>query len=237
MADHLAQAELLADLGRYDEAAAELEPEAERDPAAATLLAWIRLASGAPRQALAAVEAPAEHPADQDGTGSFEPELEQLVVRGMALVESGRVDEAARVAEAILRRAPADGNACASAAVIMSAGRPGKIALDAAWEGVRRCPEQPRAHLILGVVAAALELPEIARRAYQEAMALDPRLAQTEPAPGVARWELHRYAVALGRFLGEPPAAQAGPGGAPASGLGTGGLREWWREFTARFRR
>jgi tetratricopeptide (TPR) repeat protein len=195
----LQRAELLADLGRYGEAAAELAGAGPDDVAALTLLARVRLAGGAPREALAAADAAVRAgPAD----------LGALIARGMVLAGLGRVDEAAAQAEEILRRGRGDGYACTSAAAILAGGRTGQVALDAAWEGVRLSPQQPRAHLVLGVVAARLGMREIAERAYREALALDPALAVPPAVPaalGLARAEQHRYAAALAHLgRGEP---------------------------------
>jgi tetratricopeptide (TPR) repeat protein len=209
----LQRAELLADLGRFDEAAAELAEAGPDDLPALTLLARVRLAGGSPREALAAADAAVRAgPAD----------LGALIARGMALAGLGRVDEAAAQAEQILRRGRGDGDACTSAAAILSGGRTGQVALDAAWEGVRLSPERPRAHLVLGVVAAQLGLPEIAEQAYREALALDPTLAEPPAAPaGLDRAELRRYAAALahlGRAV--PPRSEVdGPR------VGAGGVR------------
>jgi tetratricopeptide (TPR) repeat protein len=209
------RAELLADLGRYDEAAAELAGVPPDDLAAFTLLARVRLAAGSPGEALAAADAAvAAGPAD----------LDALIVRGLALADLGRVDEAAAQAEQILRHGRGNGYACTSAAAILAAGRTGQVALDAAWEGVRLAPDQPRAHLVLGVVASRLGLRQIAERAYQEALTLDPQLPLAQPGHGMARTEQHRYAAALSQFgpaepaagdAGQPP--DRGSGSAPAA--------------------
>lgn len=213
---YLQRAELLADLGRYEEAAQELAPAAPSEVPAAALLARVRLAAGAPREALAATEV---------ATAAGTADLGLLVARGMALAELGRVDEAAGQAERILQRGAGDGDALTSAAAILAMVRSGQVALDAAWEGVRLAPEQPRAHLVLGLVAGGLGMAEIARRAYQEALALDPQLPDAEAAVGVARLELYRYTVVLGRLTG---AAPTGP-------LRGDGLRRMFQSISDRF--
>jgi tetratricopeptide (TPR) repeat protein len=200
---YVQRAELLADLGRYEEAAAELAETAVDDAPAQTLLARVLLAAGSPQRALAAADAAvAAAPAD----------LPALIARGMALADLGRVDDAAAEAEQILRRGRGNGYACTSAAAILAGVRNGQVALDAAWEGVRLTPDQPRAHLVLGVVAAQLGLNEIAERAYREALALDPRLSVAQAPLGVVRVEQQRYATVLSRFAKpgttDPPAAE-----------------------------
>lgn len=205
---HVRRAELLADLGRYDEAAAELAGADPTDVAAHTLLARVKLAAGEPKAALAAADAAvAADPAD----------LDALIARGMVLADLGRVDEAAAQAEQILRHGTGSGYAYTSAAAILAAVRNGRAALDAAWEGVRLTPDQARAHLVLGVVAARLGMEDIARRAYREALALDPRLPVAQAALGVVRLEQHRYARALSHLSTPPrPAPPAVPAPAPA---------------------
>jgi tetratricopeptide (TPR) repeat protein len=188
---HVQRAELLADLGRYEEAAAELAEAAVDDVPAQTLLARVLLAAGSPARALAAADA---------AVAAGPTDLPALIARGMALADLGRVDDAAAEAEQILRRGRGDGYACTSAAAILAGVRNGQVALDAAWEGVRLTPDQPRAHLVLGVVAAQLGLDEIAGRAYREALALDPRLSVAQAPLGVVRVEQQRYATVLSRF-------------------------------------
>ncbi|MPZ27148.1 MAG: hypothetical protein GEV12_12245 [Micromonosporaceae bacterium] len=217
---YVQRAELLADLGRYEEAAAELAEAPPTDVPALILLARVRLAGGSPREALAAADA---------AVAAWPTDLPAMIARGMTLAELGRVDEAAGQAEQILRRGRGDGYACTSAAAILAEVRVGQVALDAAWEGVRLVPDQPRSHLVLGVVASRLGLDEIAGRAYLEALGLDPQLAVAEPAPaalGMARAEQHRYAAALShlrRAEAVGSGAGSGSGGGGGSGSGSGG--------------
>lgn len=206
---YLQRAELLAELGRFDEAAAELAQAEAADAPAQTLLARVRLAVGTPKQALAAADAAvAAAPAD----------LAALIVRGRALAALGRVDDATAQAEQVLRRGRGNGAACTGAAAILAEVRVGQVALDAAWEGVRLAPEQPGAHLVLGVVAVRLGLDDVAERAYQEALALDPELSEPDRAEqGLLRLEQHRYAAALGRIAkADRTRSPAEPGPQPA---------------------
>ncbi len=200
---HVQRAELMADLGRYTEAAAELADADARDVPAQTLLARVKLAEGAPREALAAADAAVR--ADPTDLGA-------LIARGMVLADLGRVEEAVSQAEEILRHGRGNGYACTSAAAILSEVRNGQVALDAAWEGVRLTPDQSRAHLVLGVVAARLGMTDVAQRAYREALSLDPGLSMAQAALGVARVEQHRYVQALSHLADrEPPPAAAPP--------------------------
>ena len=198
---HIARAELLADLGRYEEAAEELSDLRSDDVAGYTLLSRIRLASGDLRGALAAAEA---------AVAAAPRDIGAQVARGMALADLGRVDEAAEQAERLLRHGSADGYACTSAAAILAQVRNGKVALEAAWQGVRLTPHQPRAHLVLGVVAAGLGLSDIAARAYREALELDPGLPVPQAAVGIARTEQQRYVRLLSRLTGDTPTRSPG---------------------------
>lgn len=209
---YLQRAELLADLGRYEEAVEELERAVSDAPDHAptqTLLARVRLATGALPAALQAADA---------AVAAAPTDVAANIARGMVLADLGQIDEAAAQAEQILRHGRGDGYACTSAAAILAQVRTGQVALDAAWEGVRLNPDQPRAHLVLGVVAARLGLDDIAERAYGEALRLDPQLETTEPVLGLVRQEQHRYAQALSRFQTRRRAPSVTGAPTPAAG-------------------
>lgn len=200
---YLQRAELLADLGQYEDAASELAEAASVDAPAQVLRARLYLATGELKAALAAAEA---------AVAASSTDVTALATRGTVLAELGRVDEAAQMAERILRHGRGDGYASTSAAAILAEARVGQLALDAAWEGVRLTPEQPRAHLVLGVVAARLGLTDVAVRAYQEALALAPQLADDDHALGLVRQELYHYAMILERYAEAGGAGSDGPG-------------------------
>lgn len=185
---YLQRAELLADLGRYDEAAAELDQALAADPrdvAALTLLTRVRLAAGKPKEALeSANQAVAAGPGD----------LGALAARGLVLVELQHPANAARMADELLRLGPDSAFAQISGAAILGQARNGQRALDAAWRGVQLAPELPLAHLVLGTVAAHLELFDLAERAYREAVRLDPELAAgARHDLGLIRFEQRRF--------------------------------------------
>jgi tetratricopeptide (TPR) repeat protein len=185
------RAEMLADLGRYDEAADELGFAVALDPdnaAAPTLLARVYLAAGRPTEALAAADtAVAAAPSDLDALGA----------RAMALIDLRRYAEAADLADDILRLAPEDADALCVGAAVLAESRNGQRALDAAWRAVELAPDEPRTHLVLGLVAARLELFQLAEKAYREALELDPDLVEARHNIGVIRLEQRRYSEAL----------------------------------------
>ncbi|WNM42285.1 tetratricopeptide repeat protein [Micromonospora halotolerans] len=188
---YVQRAQLLAELGRYDEAAEELDGALATDPGnagALTMLARVHLAAGRPAEALPVAEA-----AVAAAAGALSP----LVARGFALVDLGRWKAAASTGDEILALGPDDAYAQRSAAAILAGARNGQAALNAAWRGVELAPETAQAHLVLGLVAARLELYDLAERAYREALRLDPELAEARHDMGVIRLEQRRYAVAL----------------------------------------
>ncbi|GIE97998.1 tetratricopeptide repeat protein [Paractinoplanes rishiriensis] len=182
---------LLADLGRYDEAAGEIAAgltDAPDEPSLLGTLARIHLAAEQPAEALVAADRAA---------ASAPAMLSTLVVRAMALTDSRRYAEAAGVAGDILQRWPADAYAQRTGAALLSESRNGQEALNAAWNGVRAAPTEAEAHLVLAVVAARLRLFELAQRAYAEALDLDPAIGDAQRDVGIVRFERRRWAQAL----------------------------------------
>ncbi|MFI6823565.1 tetratricopeptide repeat protein [Micromonospora sp. NPDC050187] len=213
---YLQRAQLLAELGRYDEAAGELAHLLARDPThapALTMLARVHLAADRGAEALTAAESAAAA-----APGVVEP----LVARGLALSDLQRYAEAARTADEILALGPDDAYAQRSAAAILAGARNGQPALNAAWRGVELAPEEPQAHLVLGLVAARMELFDLAERAYSEALRLDPELGEAQHDIGVIRLEQRRYAEALEHLA---DAAAISPGRVDSGRTISDGLR------------
>lgn len=182
---------LLADLGRYDEAAGEIAAgltDAPDEPSLLATLARIHLAAEQPAEALVAAER---------AVATTPPTLTGLVTQAMALTDSRRYGEAAKVASDILRRWPADAYAQRTGAALLSESRNGQEALNAAWNGVRVAPAEAEAHLVLAVVAARLRLFELAQRAYGEALDLDASIGDAQRDVGIVRFERRRWAQAL----------------------------------------
>jgi tetratricopeptide (TPR) repeat protein len=182
---------LLADLGRYDEAAGEIASglaAAPSDSALLGTLARVHLAADQPAEALVAAER---------AVAAGPQEIDPLVVRAMALVDNRRYAEAAQVAGAILGRWPHDAYAQRTGAALLSEARNGQEALNAAWNGVRIAPTDAEAHLVLAVVSARLRLFDLAQRAYAEALNLDEAIGDAQRDVGVVRLERRRWARTL----------------------------------------
>lgn len=198
---------LLADLGRYDEAAGDLAAGLSAAPGDAALLATlarVHLAADQPAQALVAAERAVAAAPDT---------IDPLVVRTMALTDSARYGDAAAVAGGILRRWPDDPYAQRTGAALLSESRNGQAALNAAWHGVRIAPDDAESHLVLAVVAARLRLFDLAQRAYSEALDLDTAIGEAQNDVGIVHLERRRWATAL-----EQLADEAALGGPPADG-------------------
>ncbi|MFI1192804.1 tetratricopeptide repeat protein [Micromonospora sp. NPDC020750] len=196
---YLQRAQLLADLGRYDEAAGEVGLALALEPAnaaALTTLGRVHLAAGRPAEARAAADAALAVAPDAVGP---------LVVRGLALADLDEYAESASTADRLLTVGPADAYAQRSAAAILSGSRGGQAALNAAWRGVELAPEEPQGHLVLALVAGRLRLYDLAERAYREALRLDPELAGAGDEPGIVRLERRRYAEALAELAETVP--------------------------------
>ena len=177
---------LLADLGRYDEAAGEIAAGLSAAPNDAGLLATlarVHLAAEQPAEALVAAER-----ASTAAPGT----LTTQVVRAMALTDNRRFGDAAQVAGEILRQWPADAYAQRTGAALLSEARNGQEALNAAWNGVRVAPSEAEAHLVLAVVAARLRLFDLAQRAYAEALELDESIEDAQYDMGIVRFERRR---------------------------------------------
>ncbi|WP_430781350.1 hypothetical protein [Actinoplanes sp. G11-F43] len=222
--EHRQRALLFADLGRYDEAADEIAAgltTAPREAALLSTLARIHLAAAQPAEALAAAERAA----------AAEPQaLPVLVVHAMALIDSRRYVDAARIAAVILRTWPDDAYAQRTGAALLSESRNGQEALNAAWNGVRVAPKDAEAHLVLAVVAARLRLFDLAQRAYGEALDLDSAIGDAGRDVGIVRLERRRWARAIEGLAeeaslgtaspanpGDPTAAPGRPGSAGAA--------------------
>jgi tetratricopeptide (TPR) repeat protein len=208
------RAGLLADLGRYDEAAADLGHAIAIEPAnapALTLLARVHLAADRPDAALAAADAALA----ADGT-----DLGALSTRAMALIDLGRFADAAEQAEEILRLGAEDAEALCAGAAALSESRNGQRALDAAWRAVELAPQAAQTHLVLALVATRLRQFQLAERAYREALELEPGLADAHSDVGVIALEQRRYAQALAELaeaaVAPPPEAKAIDRAAPA---------------------
>ena len=176
-ATHLARAELLFDLNRFDEAREELGGALSSDPAhvpALTLLAILEMLvenyDDALTAATAAVAAEPTHEPAQ-------------LARGHALALSRNTEQALTAAEELQQRYPESWWHQVHYALIVSQARNGQDALDAAWVAVKLAPEEPRAHLALAVVAGYLGLEDLSQRAAAAAERLNPEVLRMLEGP------------------------------------------------------
>ena len=182
---------LFADLGRYDDAAAEIAAgltAAPSDSGLLVTLARVHLVAEQPVEALVAADR---------AVAATPDEMTALAVRAMALTDNRRFGDAAVVAGEILRRWPHDAYAQRTGAALLSESRNGQEALNAAWNGVRLAPAEAEAHLVLAMVAARLRLFDLAQQAYGEALDLDEAVGDAQRDVGIVRLERRRWAVAL----------------------------------------
>lgn len=176
-ATHLARAELLFDLNRFDEARDELGGALSNDPAhvpSLTLLALLEMLVENYDEALtAATAALAAEP-------TYEP---AVLARGHALALSRNADQALTAAEDLQQRYPESWWHQVHYALIVSQARNGQDALDAAWVAVKLAPEEARAHLTLAVVAGYLGLEDLSQRAAAAAERLNPAVLSLLEGP------------------------------------------------------
>jgi len=163
---YLQRAELLNDLGRYDEAIEEVRHALALNPEYADAHAMLALLQFHAKRYEEAIE-PAE------AALTIDPEhLAAHIVRGHALAALRRTEAALSAAEDLFRQDPESWLVNAEYAAILRQVRNGQPALDAAWRAVRLAPEEPRAHHVLALVAGDLGLTELAERARSEAARL-----------------------------------------------------------------
>jgi len=201
---------LFADLGRYDDAAAELAAgltAAPRDAALLATLGRVHIAADQPAEALVAADrAVANGPDD----------VHALVVRAMALTDTQRYADAGAVAADILRRWPEDPYAQRTGAALLSEARNGQEALNAAWTAVRLAETDAEAHLVLAMVAARLRLFDLAQQAYGKALELDDAVGEAQRDVGIVRLERRRWARALETLADEAALGSVAPATDPS---------------------
>jgi tetratricopeptide (TPR) repeat protein len=169
--EHLQRAELMYDLDSLPDAKEEVEAALRVDPfhADANALAGVlALAQHDPDEALlyagaALAHDPAHHRA--------------LIVRGYALADADRRDEALQAAASLLELDRSSWILHVHYALITRRAGAAQPALDAAWNAVHLAPDQPRTHLALAAVAESLDMGDLAKRSRQAAVDLEPEAA------------------------------------------------------------
>ncbi|MCH7232381.1 hypothetical protein L0U85_16195 [Glycomyces sp. L485] len=189
VAEHLKRAELMYDLDRLPDARAEVEAALRIDPFspnANTMAGVIALAQLDPDQALVYAGAAL----------SQDPQHRRaMVVRGYALADAERRDEALQAAASLLDLDRRSWLLHIHYALISRRAGAAQPALDAAWNAVNLAPEQPRTHLALAAVAESLDMGDLAKRSRRAATELGPESA--EPDTGRLPPEARRTAPAF----------------------------------------
>ena len=167
----LHRAQALMDLGRHNEARAELAAHLARQPDSVLglcMLAHCELEAGEPRAALAA-------------TGrvvAVAPEEEwALRIRALALVRLRRYRDARAAAKAAVRADPDNWRTHHVRAMVYSETAAYEEALEMARQAVELAPLEADVHVILGLALAGLGRDDEARAAYLEALRIDPESA------------------------------------------------------------
>ena len=168
VAEHLERAELMYDLDRLPDARSEVDAALRIDPFspdANAMAGVVALAEGDPDEALVFAGASLAH----------DPRHRRaLIVRGYALADSERRDEALQAAGSLLELDSRSWIHQVHYALITRRAGAGQSALDAAWNAVNLAPDQPRTHLALAAVAESLDMGDLARRSRQAAADLNP---------------------------------------------------------------
>ncbi|WP_051393647.1 hypothetical protein [Glycomyces arizonensis] len=168
VAEHLKSAELMYDLNRVREARDEVDAALRLDPLdpdANAMAGVIALAESDPDEALVFAGAALAH----------EPRHRRaMIVRGYALADADRRDEALQAAASLLDLDRTSWIHHVHYALITRRAGAGQPALDAAWNAVNLAPDQPRTHLTLAAVAESLALTDLAQRSRQAAADLEP---------------------------------------------------------------
>lgn len=183
VAEHLERAELMYDLDRLPDARSEVDAALRIDPFspdANAMAGVVALAEGDPDEALVFAGASLAH----------DPQHRRaLIVRGYALADAERRDEALQAANSLLELDRRSWIHQVHYALITRRAGAGQPALDAAWNAVNLAPDQPRTHLALAAVAESLDMDDLARRSREAAADLEPAAAgaPAHPLPPEAR--------------------------------------------------
>ena len=194
------RARTLIGLGRYDEAATALHQFLGRDPENGQgwcLLAQAQLGREDPQAALEAA----------DRAAAFVPESSWAHrLRSLALSGLGDHEEAIAAGLAAIKWAPNDWQAYASLAGLFARVKSRRSeAMPAAEYAVALAPNEARAHLSLGIAAAANGKRKEAEEAFRNALGIDPQNS-------AAHNELARLRLRKSRFVGGAKLAEAAGG-------------------------
>lgn len=175
VAEHLQRAELMFQLGQVPDAREEVDAALRVDPLdpdANAMAAACAVADQDPDEALVYAGAALAH----------KPEHQRaLIMRGYALADAGRREEALQAAASMLELNRGSWLHHVHYALITRRAGAGQPALDAAWNAVNLAPDQPRTHMTLAAIAESLGMSDLAKRSRQAAEELSPGDAQGVP--------------------------------------------------------
>jgi tetratricopeptide (TPR) repeat protein len=168
VAEHLQRAELMFQLGQVPDAREEVDAALRADPLDAdanAMAAACAVAEQDPDEALVYAGAALAH----------QPEHQRaLIMRGYALADAGRREEALQAAASMLELDRGSWLHHVHYALITRRAGAGQPALDAAWNAVNLAPDQPRTHMTLAAIAESLGMSDLAKRSRRAAADLSP---------------------------------------------------------------
>ncbi|MCD0444427.1 hypothetical protein LO763_12435 [Glycomyces sp. A-F 0318] len=177
VAEHLQRAELMFQLGQVPDAREEVDAALRVDPLdpdANAMAAACAVAEQDPDEALVYAGAALAH----------QPEHQRaLIMRGYALADAGRREEALQAAASMLELDRGSWLHHVHYALITRRAGAGQPALDAAWNAVNLAPDQPRTHMTLAAIAESLGMSDLAKRSRQAAADLSPGGEAADGAP------------------------------------------------------
>lgn len=220
VAEHLQRAELMFDLDQVTEARAEVDAALRLDPLdpdANAMAAACAVADHDPDEALVYAGAALAHRPEH---------LRAMIVRGYALADAGRKQEALQAAASLLDLDRTSWRNHIHYALITRRAGAAQPSLDAAWNAVNLAPDQPRTHLALAAIAENLGMDDLARRSRQAAADLEPPVDPAGEIPGEKKSKLGFD------FASQLPPAQVPPEArrAPRRWVDADGEDAQWRD-------
>ncbi len=128
------------------------------------------------------------------------PDMTDQVMQGFALLQQGRLDEAAAIYRRVLKKNPRDFDALHLLGLIASRMKNPALAVELIGQAIKINPNFAPAHSNLGASLKALQRLDEAVASYERAIALAPDTAEAHSNLGNALRELRRPDEALARY-------------------------------------